>query len=110
MNAADPSGERPVVPGRVSISSRAYEQLLRAIAAEALSVPRRDGTVRVSDDGGRLVVDVTGAVRGDGVPVLQRIGEARETVARRAAALTGAEVARVRFHITSVTTSGRRAR
>jgi hypothetical protein len=98
------------VPGRVSITSRAYEHLVRAIAADALGVGRRTGSVRVSDDRGRLAIEVTGAVRGEGAPVLQQIGRARDTVAARTAALTGAEVSRVRFHITSVTTSGRRTR
>lgn len=92
----------PVVSGRTAISSRAYEQLITALAAEAFAVGARALSVRVSDERGRLRIEVTGPVRTGRTPILERIADARSTLAARAKALTGADVERVSIHVTTV--------
>jgi uncharacterized alkaline shock family protein YloU len=93
---------RDGIPGRAIITARAYEQLVRAVAGEALGVGPHDSSVRLSDAAGRLAIDVDGPIRGDGPPVLERIETARDTIATRVTTLTGAAVERVDIHITRI--------
>lgn len=101
--------EGTTAPGRTAITARAYEKLIGAIASEALAVRRRDGSVRISDRGGLLAIEITSAVSGQGMPVLQRVERTRESVAARATALTGAGVSAVSIHITDIRFDSRRA-
>jgi hypothetical protein len=94
--------EATAMPGRSVISSRAYEQLIRAVAGEALGVGRRESAVRVSDAGGRLAIAITGPAGGDGQPVVELVESARATITERTVALTGAAVGEVSIHITDI--------
>jgi hypothetical protein len=98
------------VPGRAVITSRAYENLVRAVASSALGVPPRRSTVRVADGGGRLDIQISGSISGEGMPVLERIDRTRTTVAEQTTALTGATVGTVAVHITDIRFDERRAR
>lgn len=100
---------RPVIPGHVTIAPRAYERTLAAVAARSLGVRARDVTVRAADEGGRLIVHVSGAISGDGAPVLERIERVRTDVTEGAQRLTGAAVTRVTVHVTRIHFDDRRA-
>lgn len=97
------------IPGHITVAPRAYERLLAAVSARSMGVRPRDVTVRAADEGGRLIVHVTGAVSGDGAPVLERIGRVRTDVTDGAERLTGAAVTRVTVHITRIHFDDRRA-
>lgn len=111
MSTVGVPGEVAVpVRGRTAIASRAYEQLITALAADALSVGARSLSVRVSDERGGLHITVTGPVRASGTPVLTRVGNARSSLATRTTELTGAQVQRVTVHVTNVQEEEGRAR
>jgi hypothetical protein len=98
------------VPGRTVITVRAFENLVLAVASSALGVPPRRSSVRVADGGGRLDIQISGSISGDGVPVIERIDRTRTTVADQTAALTGATVGTVAVHITDIRFDEGRAR
>ena len=71
-------------PGRVSVSTRALERTVTAVAAGHLGVPAGDVRVRLTDDAGLLAIAVSGPLRlaplrspVRGAGVLSRIAEAR---------------------------------
>jgi hypothetical protein len=73
--------------GRVAVTTRALERTVTAIAAGRLGVPIHDVSIRLTDDRGRLSVDVTGPMRvaalrdpQRGPGVLTRIATAREGI------------------------------
>lgn len=100
---------RPVIPGHVTVAPRAYERLLAAVSAHSMGVRAKDVSVSAADEGGRLVVHVTGAISGDGGPVLSRIESVQKDVIDGAQRLTGAAVTRVTVHITRILFDDRRA-
>lgn len=117
MNAAE-------IAGRVTIAARAYERIAAAVAADALGVPSRDPKATVRDEQGRLRADISSGIDpnridpsgidpsgGDpaGRSVVAAAARARSLVAERLSALTGADVARVRIHLTHVVQNERRA-
>ncbi|KZE89126.1 hypothetical protein [Microbacterium sp. TNHR37B] len=102
------------IAGRVTITARAYERIAAAVAADALGVPPRDPKATVRDEQGRLRADVSSGIdprRADpaGRGVVAAAVRARRLVAERLNALTGADVARVRIHLTHVVDTERRA-
>ena len=52
-----------MTPGRVSVTARALQRTVTAIAAGHLGVPVSDVAVRLVDDGGLLGIAVTGPLR-----------------------------------------------
>ncbi len=112
MNAAE-------IAGRVTIAARAYERIAAAVAADALGVPSRDPKATVRDEQGRLRADISSGIDPNGIDpsggdpagrsVVAAAARARSLVAERLSALTGADVARVRIHLTHVVQNERRA-
>jgi hypothetical protein len=96
------------IPGHVGIAPRAYEQLLAAVSAQELGVRARRVRARTDDDGGRLVIHVTGAIDAAKAPFLEYLSGARERIAAETERLTGARVGRVLIHITDIDTHDRR--
>lgn len=112
MNSAE-------IAGRVTIAARAYERIAAAVAADALGVPSRDPKATVRDEQGRLRADISSGIDPNGIDpsggdpagrsVVAAAARARSLVAERLSALTGADVARVRIHVTHVVQNERRA-
>lgn len=92
--------DRAQIPGRVIVTSRAYERIAAAVSAEALGVPRRAASARVRDDAGRIAAEVSAGARVGGESILARAARTREVVAARLTDLTGASVSDVRIHLT----------
>ena len=90
------------LPGRVTVSSRALERIFSAVAAETLGAPARQVSARLSDDSGRLRVDVTGpAARPSGDDSLVAVGaRTRERVRDDGGRITGSVVGDVGLRIT----------
>ena len=98
------------IPGRVVISSRAFERVFAAIAADALGVSASSTTAQVRDDRGSLHAEITSpvSVTPGGADVLSLVDRARADLARTGARLTGADVSGSRIRITRITTPSRR--
>lgn len=112
------------IAGRVTITARAYERIAAAVAADALGVPSRDPKATVRDEQGRLRADISSGIDPSGMDssgtdsrgsdpagrsVVATAARARSLVTERLTALTGADVVRVRIHLTHVVRNERRA-
>jgi len=102
------TGDRGPIPGRVVVTSRAYERITAAVSADALGIPRREAKARVRDDHGRLAAEVTAGAPQGGGPIVDRAARARDEVAGRIADLTGATVSTVRIRISHLIDHDRR--
>lgn len=98
------------IPGRVVISSTAFERVFAAVAADALGVAASSASARVRDDRGSLHAEITSPVNVSpgGADVLSLADRARAEIARTGSRLTGANVSGSRIRITRITTSSRR--
>jgi len=89
--------------GRVSLSSKAIERTLGALAAEELGVPADTSGVRLHDAGGRLGVAVTAPVAlGRGRTVLAAAEAAQRRVLADGPTLTGAQISTARIRVTGL--------
>lgn len=89
--------------GRVTLSSRAIERTLGALAAEELGSPAHRSGVRLHDDAGRLGVTVTAtAAIGPGRTVIEAAEAAQRRVLADGPVLTGAQITVARIRVTGV--------
>ncbi|KIC58474.1 hypothetical protein [Microbacterium hominis] len=95
------------IPGRVTISARAYERVAAAVLADELGVPARASRAHVRDAGGALALDLTSGIRADGDPIAASAAAARARTGERVSALTGAVVGDIRLRITHLVTQNR---
>lgn len=100
--------DRAQIPGRVVVTSRAYERITAAVSSEALGIPRRAATARVRDDAGRISAEVSAGARVGEETILARAARTRDLVSTRLADLTGATVSDVRIHLTHLIHDDRR--
>lgn len=108
VGTRDVPGRGPVIPGHVSIASRALQRVGGAVVAEQLLVDRRDVRVDARDDDGSLALRVSTpmtippltAVPADQVGVVATITALQETLTRRMAEVTGRSVSRVDVSVT----------
>jgi hypothetical protein len=114
-----PAGLRPEAAGRgrTTISARALNKLVSAVAADALGIhPTRVGTT-ITDDRGSLALTVSAPIRivsltrvardpssvtRTGGTILERAEQARHHIHQRAGELTGSVVSRVSVRLTGV--------
>ncbi|MGY6497514.1 MAG: hypothetical protein ACXIUP_04735 [Microcella sp.] len=89
------------VVGRTAISATALRSAARAVAATALHVARGDVTCRLSDDGGRLVVELELPAHLSLMGLASRLDAARVAVRDRFATISGADIAAVRLRISA---------
>jgi len=95
-----------MVPGRVSISSRALERTTVAIAAGALRVAPSTVRVTLADEAGLLGVSVTAPLRtsplrttGPSDGIVTRVQAARRDIRAELAEIAGREIGRVNVTI-----------
>jgi hypothetical protein len=95
------------IPGQVSISARALNRVVTAIAADELRVAPSDVSVHLSDDRGLLAVEVTAPLRLSGLNsgnrqpgLLGRCDDARTQIRTRTREITGSEVRTVAVRVT----------
>jgi hypothetical protein len=96
-----------IIPGQVSISARALNKVVTAVAADELRVSHRDVAVRLSDDRGLLAVAVVAPLRLAGLAsagghpgILQRCQTAQSGIRSRTAEITGSAVRTVAIRVT----------
>lgn len=96
-----------MTPGRVSVTARALQRTVAAIAAGRLGVPVSDVSVRLVDDAGLLGIAVTGPLRlpplrspSRGLGAVSRVQAARQGIRSEVAAIAGSTVGTVTVSIT----------
>jgi hypothetical protein len=93
-----------VVPGSITISSRALGSCARAITAERLGVPTDRVRVDLADEAGALALDITTPIRmGDGL--VDAVQEGAVVIRERLTALTGRRVSSARIELTGIVRS-----
>jgi len=96
-----------MTPGRVSVTARALQRTVTAIAAGHLGVPVADVSVRLVDDAGALGIAVTGPLRlpplrspNRGPGALTRLQAARQGIRTDVASIAGSTVGTVTVSVT----------
>ena len=96
-----------MTPGRVSVTARALQRTVTAIAAGHLGVPVGDVSVRLVDDAGLLGIAITGPLRlpplrspNRGSGALTRVQAARQGIRSDVASIAGTAVGSVSVSIT----------
>jgi len=96
-----------MTPGRVSVTARALQRTVTAIAAGHLGVPVSNVSVRLVDDGGLLGIAVTGPLRlpplrspNRGSGAVSRVQVARADIRSDVASIAGSAVGSVTVTIT----------
>lgn len=89
------------VVGRTAVSATALRSAARAVAANALMVSAGEVSCRLSDDRGRLVVELELPAHLPLVGLASRLDAARVAVRDRFAEISGAELAAVRLRISA---------
>jgi hypothetical protein len=89
------------VPGVVTITPRALEQVVRGIVRDLLGTPPEETAVDLVPGDGGLAVDVAtlAPLAGD-TPLVARLHDVRRQLATRVEELSGRHVASVRLRIT----------
>jgi hypothetical protein len=99
--------EKHSIPGQNSISSRALQKVVTAIAADELRVAPKDVAVKLTDDRGLLAVAVASPLRLAGLGkhpdqpgILARCQAARVGIQSRTGEITGSRVRTVAIRVT----------
>lgn len=102
---ADPATR---VPGRVTVTARALERVFAAVAAETLGSPARRVSTRLSDDAGRLRVEVSGPASrpADGESLLDVGARARQRIRDDGGRIAGSTIGDVGVRITGCLAPG----
>lgn len=98
------------LPGRVTITARAYERVAVAVIAEELGVGPRHSRATVRDAKGAISVEITSAVALGEAALAPRALAARTRTTERLAEMTGARVADVHLRVNQTIDHERRVR